>query len=97
MKAGTSESRDVPFIAHPQPSAVLTFKDGGKVCDAGRIRPVLSDNMAQFVLDAGERPDTGDYVMTLKNAHGEVSLTVKVTVLGQLKMFISGYIISKCT
>ena len=80
MKAGTNESRAVPFIAHPQPSATLTF-NGGKVRDASRVQPVLQDNMATFAVNQAERPDTGDYVMTLENAFGTTSLTVHVTVL----------------
>ena len=82
MKAGTSESRDVPFIAHPQPKATLTFK-GGDVRDSARIHPMLSDNLARFVIDFGERPDTGEYEMTLENDFGETSLSVKVIVLGK--------------
>ena len=82
MKAGTSESRDVPFIAHPQPKATLTFK-GGDVRDSARIKPVITDNNARFVIDFGERPDTGDYEMTLENDFGKTSLTIKVTVLGK--------------
>ena len=82
MKAQTTEKRQVPFTAHPQPTVTLTYK-GSEVKDADRTKVVLSENQAEFVVEKGERVDTGDYEMVLSNDFGITSLPVKLTVLGK--------------
>ena len=83
LKAGTSSAVEIPFTAHPQPSVSLTF-NGGDVRSTERIRPETADNKTSFVIDKSERPDSGEYVMTLTNEFGTATLTLKVMVLGEL-------------
>ena len=84
LKAGTSSSSNLPFTAHPQPTVTLTFNDGGEVRDTTRTQPVVEVNKAAFVIKNCERPDTGDYMLTLQNEYGQATLTIKVVVLGEL-------------
>ena len=82
MKAGSSETAEAAFIAYPCPRLTLTF-NGGDVRDSSRIFPKLSDDKLVFNIKKAERPDSGDYVLTLENDHGQATLTVKVVVFGE--------------
>ena len=85
MKAQTTEKREILFTAHPQPKVTLTF-NGSEVRDTDRLKVVMSENKAVFVVENGERPDTGDYEVLLSNDFGKTTLNVKVTVLGEFSL-----------
>lgn len=82
MKAGSSSSVDIPFVAHPQPTVSVQF-EGGEVRDASRILTKLTENQSSFSVNKSERPDTGDYIITLENPFGKTTGTIKVQVLGE--------------
>jgi len=82
MKAGSSETAEAPFIAYPSPRLILTF-NGGDVRDSSRISPKLSDDKLVFSIKKAERPDSGDYLMTVENEFGKATLTIKVVVFGE--------------
>ena len=83
MKAGTSESKDIPYYGHPLPEVTIAFNDG-EVRDAKRIVTKVTDKQISLCFNDAERPDTGDYLLTLSNKFGKCSGTVKLTVLGKL-------------
>ena len=82
MKAATSETKDIPFNGHPQPTVNITFNDGD-VRDTARILPKVSEKNIGFCVNDAERPDTGNYTLTLSNDFGKCSGTVKLIVLGE--------------
>ena len=82
MKAGTSETVNAPFTAYPSPKIVLTFK-GGDVRDEKRISPKISEDQLVFSVQKAQRPDTGDYELTLENDFGKATLAINVLVLGK--------------
>ena len=83
MKAGSSETSEMPFVAHPQPSITLTF-NSGDVRDSSRIKVELAPSKTTFNISKSERPDSGEYTVVLENQYGKATLTIKVTVLGKL-------------
>ena len=82
MKANTSAILEIPFTGSPQPSVSWTF-NGGALPDARRAFEETIYNMTCLTLNRVRMSDKGNYSLTLENPSGKVSLTVKVTVIGE--------------
>ena len=81
LKAGTSSTSELPFMAHPPPTVMLAFS-GGDITDPERIKADVAPGKATFVIGKCKRPDSGEYTLSLQNDHGQATLTIKVVVLG---------------
>ena len=82
LKAGTSQSVEIPFICHPAPTASLSFKDG-EVRDTARQLVVLDKENTKVSFKNCERRDTGSYSLELKNDFGKASVDIELIVLGK--------------
>ena len=83
MRATTSESRSMPYLAHPVPHVQVTCV--GKPPRAPtRVRAEVSEREVVFSVVDAERSDCGKYEVTLKNDFGETKFTIHVTVFGKV-------------
>ena len=83
MRATTSESRSMPYLAHPVPHVQVTCV--GKPPRApSRVRAEVSEREVVFSVVDAERSDCGKYEVTLKNDFGETKFTIHVTVFGKV-------------
>ena len=84
LRAGASAVLELPFTASPQPEVSWTYK-GGRLPDSRRFKEDTINNMTSLSMGKVVAKDAGDFTVTLKNAHGQCSFTVKLTVLGKYK------------
>jgi len=83
LKAGSSSTTPLPFVAYPLPKSSVTFA-GGAVRDDKRISCTIDKSKALFVLKKVEKPDAGEYTIVLENDFGKTTVTIKLVVLGKL-------------
>lgn len=80
VKAGSVAIFEVPFKAYPTP--VVTWKHGKEdLPKAKRIQEETISCLATLRIRECELADAGEYSVTLKNEHGELSTTYRLTVL----------------
>ena len=85
LKAGSATVIELPFTAHPLPDIAWTFDD--EPVEDKRFQQETIYGMTTLRLKKLTRDDSGDYVVTVSNAHGQATLTVKVIVLGEWFQF----------
>lgn len=81
MKEGESTAIEVPFTANPQPEVRWTHNKN-PVKPSKRLTLDSIRNMTSLCIGRVENEDAGNYVLTLENPYGKVSITVKIVVLG---------------
>lgn len=82
LRAGSSAVLELPFKASPQPEVSWSFK-GSRLPDARRFKEDTIVNMTSLTMSKVQASDAGEYMLTLKNAHGSCSFSIKLTVLGK--------------
>ncbi|KAF7259349.1 hypothetical protein EG68_03308 [Paragonimus skrjabini miyazakii] len=83
MKAGTSRSIEIPFVAVPKPTvewtcSLATTKRGGE--QKPRFKSETSRFSTQLHFTKVQMDDTGDYRMNLRNRLGEINVRVQLLV-----------------
>ena len=81
MKAGTATAIELPFCAHPMPDITWTYNKGCRMPDQKRMRVESIYGMTCLTLAKVKRSDSGNYNVTIKNEHGNITLATKVVVL----------------
>lgn len=82
LKAGSSSTVHLPFLAYPLPKSSVSF-NGGVVRDVKRISCTVEKTKATLSIKKVEKLDAGDYVIVLENEFGKTTVTIKVVVLGK--------------
>ena len=80
VKAGSVAILEVPFTAYPTPE--VSWKHGGS--DLPKVKRIQEETiscLATLRLKECELADAGEYSVTLKNEHGELSTNYRLTVL----------------
>ncbi|KAF8564968.1 hypothetical protein P879_07292, partial [Paragonimus westermani] len=83
MKAGTSKSIEVPFVAVPKPTvewtcSLATAKRGGE--QKPRFKSETGTFSTQLHFTKVQMDDAGDYRMNIRNSLGEISVRVQLIV-----------------
>lgn len=80
VKAGSVAIFEVPFKAYPTPS--VTWKHGKESLPKGtRVQEEVISCLATLRLRDCQLTDAGEYPVTLKNEHGELTTSFRLTVL----------------
>jgi len=87
LNVGASHVLELPFTANPTPKATWTFNDAD-LPDAKRFKSTTIIGMTSLTMAKVVLKDAGNYKVTLENENGQVSLTVKLIVLGMLNPLI---------
>ena len=82
LKTGQSTVFEVPFKANPQPKVTWAFNSGTMLEDK-HIEVETIKNLTCVRLLKVHRSDTGEYTLTLENASGKATMTIKLKVLGK--------------
>lgn len=85
VKAGTNVCLEANVYGKPMP--IITWKKEGEVLKpAEGIKITTKRNLSTVELFSVNRKQTGDYTITAENASGSRSATIKLKVLGRLKI-----------
>jgi hypothetical protein len=83
LHAGKSQIVEIPFEGSPMPEVFWTFNDGA-FTDETRIKADTVPSMTALSLGKVQRPDAGEYHLTIKNNFGTTDVIVTLIVLGKL-------------
>ena len=86
LKAQASAVIEIPFSASPEPSVEWKYK-GGRLTDTRRFREETVPGMTSLSMSKVTKKDAGDYSMTLQNALGKATFTIKLIVQGRFLNF----------
>lgn len=91
VKAGTNVCLEANVFGKPMPT--ITWKKEGEVLKAAEgVKIIQKRNLSTVELFSVNRKQTGDYTITAENAGGSKSATIKLKVLGKLKVHLKSHI-----
>ena len=82
LKVGTSTALELPFSAHPMPEVTWTFKKKPLIPDH-RISYETVPGLTSLTISKALRSDSGTYKLTIENAFGKSTISIKVIVIGE--------------
>lgn len=83
VRAGQNIDFDVPVYGEPPPSKEWTIK-GNPIISNERIRVINEDYRTKLKIIDAKRSDSGPCTLFVKNINGSDTVTVNITVLGNL-------------
>ena len=83
LHVGKSTMIEVPFTGAPQPKVTWQFSGQPQLPDPSRTKANTIHNMTTLNLNRVKRSDAGTYSLSLENAAGKTTFSVKVKVIGE--------------
>lgn len=91
VKAGTNVCLEANVFGKPMPT-VTWKKEGDILKPTEGVKITQKRNLSTVELFSVNRKQTGDYTITAENASGSKSATIKLKVLGKLKVHLNSCI-----
>jgi len=90
LKEGETVIMELPYSASPAPRVTWDF-NGRPLVSSRRVNVDVIRNMTSACIGHVEMADAGTYTVTLENAHGKSTCSIRVKVFGKSR---KSYIIS---
>ena len=85
-KAGQSISFDVPVSGEPAPTVTWHWPDNREIRNGGRVKLDNPEYQSKLVVRQMERGDSGTFTIKAVNVNGEDEATVKINVIGMIRL-----------